>query len=129
MNYHIEHHMFPMVPYHALPELHEELQALHAAAILRACFDAYREIIPALWRQRKEPDWHVEPKLPDGCLRLLQLVERNEGEQAMGQWIEVCAADDIDAEDVMRFDHGGHTFAIYRSPDDEYLCHRRPLHP
>ena len=23
MNYHIEHHMFPMVPYHALPRLHE----------------------------------------------------------------------------------------------------------
>ena len=23
MNYHVEHHMFPMVPYHALPELHK----------------------------------------------------------------------------------------------------------
>ncbi|MCA3574961.1 MAG: fatty acid desaturase family protein, partial [Aestuariivirga sp.] len=23
MNYHVEHHMFPMVPYHALPKLHE----------------------------------------------------------------------------------------------------------
>jgi fatty acid desaturase len=23
MNYHIEHHMFPLVPYHALPKLHE----------------------------------------------------------------------------------------------------------
>ena len=22
MNYHVEHHMFPMVPYHALPKLH-----------------------------------------------------------------------------------------------------------
>jgi fatty acid desaturase len=22
MNYHVEHHMFPMVPYHALPRLH-----------------------------------------------------------------------------------------------------------
>ena len=26
MNYHIEHHMFPMVPYHALPKLHEEMK-------------------------------------------------------------------------------------------------------
>ena len=26
MNYHVEHHMFPMVPYHALPELHEEIK-------------------------------------------------------------------------------------------------------
>ena len=23
MNYHVEHHMYPMVPYHALPRLHE----------------------------------------------------------------------------------------------------------
>ncbi|MGH6902836.1 MAG: Rieske family ferredoxin, partial [Geminicoccaceae bacterium] len=33
-------------------------------------------------------------------------------------WIEACAADDIEAEDVIRFDHGGRTFAIYRSPGD-----------
>ena len=25
MNYHVEHHMFPMVPYHALPALHAEV--------------------------------------------------------------------------------------------------------
>ena len=27
-----------------------------------------------------------------------------------------CDADDIDEEDVIRFDHDGRTFAIYRSP-------------
>ena len=27
MNYHLEHHMFPMVPYHALPALHAEMKA------------------------------------------------------------------------------------------------------
>ena len=26
MNYHVEHHMFPMVPYHALPKLHEMIK-------------------------------------------------------------------------------------------------------
>jgi fatty acid desaturase len=26
MNYHVEHHMFPMVPYHALPKLHETIK-------------------------------------------------------------------------------------------------------
>ena len=51
----------------------------------------------------------------------------------MGRWIEVCAAGDIDAEDVMRFDHGGQTFAIYRSPDDEFyatdgLCTHEKVH-
>ena len=40
----------------------------------------------------------------------------------MSEWIDACAADAIDAEDVIRFDHGGRTFAIYRSPTDEYFC-------
>lgn len=33
-------------------------------------------------------------------------------------WIEACAAADIEEEDVIRFDHGKRTFAIYRSPDN-----------
>lgn len=37
-------------------------------------------------------------------------------------WIEACAADDIEPEDVVRFDHGDRTFAIYRSPDDRYYA-------
>ena len=36
----------------------------------------------------------------------------------MADWIEACAADDIDEEDVIRFDHGGRTYAIYRTEDD-----------
>jgi 3-phenylpropionate/trans-cinnamate dioxygenase ferredoxin subunit len=40
----------------------------------------------------------------------------------MSEWIEVCATGDIDAEDVMRFDHAGQTFAIYRSPDDRFYA-------
>ena len=40
----------------------------------------------------------------------------------MSTWIEACATDDIDEEDLIRFDHEGRTFAIYRSPDDEFYC-------
>jgi 3-phenylpropionate/trans-cinnamate dioxygenase ferredoxin subunit len=39
-----------------------------------------------------------------------------------GTWIQACAAGDIDEEDVIRFDHEGRTFAIYRSPDDKYFA-------
>ena len=35
MNYHVEHHMFPMVPYHALPKLHEEMKPYCADALSR----------------------------------------------------------------------------------------------
>lgn len=40
----------------------------------------------------------------------------------MSQWIDACAPNDVEAEDVIRFDHGARTFAIYRSPDNEYFC-------
>jgi fatty acid desaturase len=63
MNFHVEHHMFPMVPYHALPALHEELRA-DLAAPCRSTIAAYREILPALRRQLREPEWFLERKLP-----------------------------------------------------------------
>lgn len=51
----------------------------------------------------------------------------------MANWIEACRTDDIDEEDVIRFDHEGRTFAVYRSPDDAYfatdgLCTHEHVH-
>ena len=40
----------------------------------------------------------------------------------MSNWVDACGAEDVDEEDVIRFDHGDRTFAIYRSPEDEYFC-------
>ena len=40
----------------------------------------------------------------------------------MPEWIEACEVDDVEEEDVIRFDHGERTFAIYRSPDDEFFA-------
>jgi 3-phenylpropionate/trans-cinnamate dioxygenase ferredoxin component len=37
-------------------------------------------------------------------------------------WIEACAVDDVDDEDVLRFDYGDRSFAIYRSPDSEFFA-------
>ena len=50
-----------------------------------------------------------------------------------GNWVDACAADEIDEEDVMRFDHAGQTFAIYRSADSKYyatdgLCTHEQVH-
>ncbi|MGD0198239.1 MAG: fatty acid desaturase family protein [Solirubrobacteraceae bacterium] len=63
MNFHVEHHMFPMVPYHALPELHAEV-AHDMPAPYGSLLGAYREIVPTLWRQLREPQYHVERELP-----------------------------------------------------------------
>jgi 3-phenylpropionate/trans-cinnamate dioxygenase ferredoxin subunit len=40
----------------------------------------------------------------------------------MPNWIAACALDDIEKEGVIRFDHGGRTYAIYRSAEDEVFC-------
>lgn len=37
-------------------------------------------------------------------------------------WIEVCDAEDIDAEDVIRFDYEERTFAVYRTADGAYYA-------
>jgi fatty acid desaturase len=63
MNYHLEHHMFPMVPFHALPKLHDLIKA-DCPPPYPSCWAAYREIIPALARQRREPGWQVTRPLP-----------------------------------------------------------------
>jgi 3-phenylpropionate/trans-cinnamate dioxygenase ferredoxin component len=48
-------------------------------------------------------------------------------------WIEVCEADEIEEEDVIRFDHSGRTFAVYRLEGDKYyatdgLCTHEKVH-
>ncbi|TNF22874.1 MAG: fatty acid desaturase [Rhodobacteraceae bacterium] len=63
MNYHVEHHMFPMVPYHRLPELHEKIKHDLPAAN-PSMLDAYREIWPALKRQLRYEDHFIKRALP-----------------------------------------------------------------
>ena len=38
----------------------------------------------------------------------------------MTTWIDVCDVNDIDREDVMRFDAGAQTYAIYRASDGRF---------
>ncbi|MEM1272955.1 MAG: fatty acid desaturase family protein [Pseudomonadota bacterium] len=63
MNYHVEHHMFPMVPYHALPKLHavikDDLPPPNSSIA-----EAYREMIGALIRQRRDPNYTIRKVLP-----------------------------------------------------------------
>jgi 3-phenylpropionate/trans-cinnamate dioxygenase ferredoxin component len=37
-------------------------------------------------------------------------------------WIKVCQTDDIEKEDVIRFDYADQTFAIYRTTDDKFYA-------
>lgn len=64
MNYHVEHHMFPMVPYHRLPELHALIKD-DLPAPNRSIVEAYAEMLPVLWRQLRGEDFFLRRVLPD----------------------------------------------------------------
>ena len=63
MEYHIEHHMFPNVPSHNLPKLHQMLQDQMPPA-KKGLWEAYREIVPAVIRQAKNPDYKIPLSVP-----------------------------------------------------------------
>ncbi len=60
MNYHLEHHMFPMVPYYNLPALHEEIK-YDCPAPAPSFLAAVKETLTALKHAQKDPS-HVVPK-------------------------------------------------------------------
>jgi fatty acid desaturase len=63
MNYHVEHHMFPMVPYHALPRLHEVIKG-DLPPPNRSIAEAFGEMWPALKRQILNEDYFLRRDLP-----------------------------------------------------------------
>ena len=40
----------------------------------------------------------------------------------MAEWINACGVNDVDEEDVIRFDHGTRTYIIVRDHEDNYYC-------
>jgi fatty acid desaturase len=66
MNYHVEHHMFPMVPFHRLPELHEQIKG-DLAPVYPSIWAAYKELVPAVLKQLKDQSYYVRRELPPGA--------------------------------------------------------------
>ncbi len=64
MNFHVEHHMFPSVPYYSLPALHEKV-ASQLAPPLPSTWAAYRQIFAALRRQQSDPTYEISLEIPE----------------------------------------------------------------
>jgi fatty acid desaturase len=63
MNYHVEHHMFPMVPYHALPKLHAMIKH-DLPAPTPSLWACYKEMLPIWARQMRGEDVYLLRDLP-----------------------------------------------------------------
>ncbi len=120
MNYHLEHHMFPLVPYHSLPKLHELIKD-DCPRPYKGIIDAYREIIPTLIKQSKDPEYYVKRKIPTPSIHkqdnsLKRFAGHTETPDENG-FLEVCPDTEILTEDVARFDYKGKTYALYCTAD------------
>lgn len=80
MQYHVEHHMFPAVPFYNLPRLrrtigHDLPPAPHGLLA------TWREMLPILKRQREQPGYFFAPPVPAGetnGTRVVDGILRNE---------------------------------------------------
>jgi fatty acid desaturase len=63
MQYHIEHHMFPAVPFYNLPALRRAIEHDMPPAT-HGLWATWREIIPVLKKQREDPSYTFAPDLP-----------------------------------------------------------------
>ena len=64
MEYHVEHHIFPQVPSFNLAKLHMLVKDQLPPA-RKGLIGAYKEIIPSLIRQAKDPNYKIPLTIPN----------------------------------------------------------------
>jgi Na+-transporting NADH:ubiquinone oxidoreductase subunit F len=154
MNFHMEHHMFPTVPFHALPGLHQAIK--HDLPPVYSGFGAaYREIWGAYQKQKSDPQYFVDRSslLPTPTPKPIVSTTTNLPTESLGpsvdvdvdvdgdgdvdgdvdRWMHVSASSALANNDVIRFDAGEQTFAIYRLDDGQLratdgLCSHAKVH-
>ncbi len=126
MNYHVEHHMFPTVPYHALPAL-----SAAVAADLPPICPGFRAAYAEVWRawrlQRTDPAAFIDrrPLLPTPSSAASAAAAPPSGRPAPagadGGWVDAGPARGLGPGEVRRLDHEGRVYALYRLADGR-LC-------
>lgn len=66
MQYHIEHHMFPAVPFYNLPKLRAAIKDDLPPAP-HGLWATWRELLPLMRRQREEPGYFFVPQVPQNA--------------------------------------------------------------
>ena len=120
MNYHLEHHMFPAVPYYNLPALHEEIKK-YLPPPKTSMLEAYREILPAIRRQRRDLSWEIDrgweapPTVPTG--RHGAVVRRRAN--SSGE-VELGEAGMLSPESFTAVEIDGRSYVLCRTAEGDY---------
>jgi fatty acid desaturase/nitrite reductase/ring-hydroxylating ferredoxin subunit len=131
MNYHVEHHMYPTVPYRNLPALHAEVRHDLPEAS-SSTLAAYREIFHAARAQRIDPTFELDRVMPEGSGHASFV--HAEAAPAENGWVTVCPAAELNPGEIRRLDAGGATYAVCRTSDgslhavDGICTHSRVAH-
>lgn len=64
MQYHIEHHMHPLMPFHQLPKFHNRVKD-QLPKPYNGLIEVYKEMIPALIKQAKDTNYFIDRPTPD----------------------------------------------------------------
>lgn len=130
MNYHIEHHMYPMVPFHALPDLHRAIKD-QLPAPTRGIRAGMIEVVRTMRRQRVTSDYTLpdripgempipgEPPIPDGAASRSAANGSPDGAPPVEQdgAIDLCGLDDVPPGDVLGIECPAGRYAVYRTDD------------
>ena len=133
MNYHLEHHLFPAVPYYNLPALHEEVKA-YLPPPKPSMMAAYKEVLHALKMQRRDPTWELpspylppggrepSPRLPSNGLAPLQPTRSDRADLpgSSEKVVDLGPAAGFTEAKVARVDHGGSTYVLYCLAEDDF---------
>ena len=133
MNYHVEHHLFPSVPYPALPKLHAEIKS-QLAPPLPSVVATYRQVFHALSQQHRDPTWEIPldvPDVPGAGRHRIDVGETSWVHHAGGY--DLGGAEALAVGELRRIDVDDRTFVLCRLNDDEYvvgdgLCTHHQVH-
>ena len=64
MEYHIEHHIFPKIPFYNLKNLHNAIRN-QMPKPKRGIVDAYKEIIPTIFKHKEDLNYFINVELPN----------------------------------------------------------------
>ncbi len=123
MNFHIEHHMFPNVPYHSLPALHDAV-AHDFPPAYSGLWSAYREIWSVYRRQAGDSLSFADRSALVPVGRTIELQDRGAQEphrELADGWLHVGSPTTIPPNSVFPFTSETNSYLIVRLADGR-LC-------
>ncbi|MEH0152639.1 fatty acid desaturase [Limibacter armeniacum] len=143
MQYHVEHHMYPLMPFHQLPRFHRRVQD-QMPKPYKGMIEVYREMIPALIKQSKDTTYFIDRKVPGAeepqkVVRIKEMeassamipmaakgaetVMANQTTSAVPEeleWHAVTSVKDLASNDVINVKIEGTDYAIVHTDKGEY---------